>query len=309
MERWLEFDFLPTPRAQLGESPVWSADDDSVWWVDITGRRVLRTDLSGGRTQSWQAPEMAGMVTRCARGGAVVGMESGLFHLDPETGRFRRIATLEERDIRFNDAAVDATGRLWAATMDLDHRRPVGVLYAIDPDLTMRTAATGFFIPNGLAVDEERERIYFSDSHPDRQTVWVADIDLAGGRMGPARIFARFETMDGRPDGAAVDAEGNYWIAGVGGGALHAFSPGGEHLAAYRVPVDSPTKIAFGGRDMNRLFLTSKADDGRGGRLAVATTQTRGRAGFFFAGGPETPAAAERQEQENGLGRDDSKNL
>ncbi|WP_274426432.1 SMP-30/gluconolactonase/LRE family protein [Chelativorans sp. YIM 93263] len=282
MDRQLEFDFLSMSRATLGESPVWSAGGNCLWWVDIEGSRVFRTDASTGRTVEWSTPEMAGIAACCGGGGVVVGMESGLFHLHLSTGHFERVAALNERGVRFNDATVDSMGRLWAATMEFAYRRPAGILYRIDPDFTMHEVVTGLFIPNGLAVDEERGRLYFSDSHPDLQTVWCADLDFRSGSIGERRIFARFENRRGRPDGATIDADGNYWIAGVGGGSLHVFSPEGDHLHQYEVPVDNPTKIAFGGSDLNQIYLTSKADRGNGGRLAVTRTGSRGRMSFSF---------------------------
>lgn len=285
MQRPPEFELLATPHAKLGESPVWSAREDCLWWVDIEGRSVFRTDGADGVTRAWKMPEMAGVVAPTGEDGVVVvGMESGLFRLGTASGRLTRVAALEAGNVRFNDAAVDSRGRLWAATMEHDYRRPAGILYRIEPDLSMHAVAGGFFIPNGLAVDEERGRIYVSDSHPDLQTVWAADLDLDSGRLGERHLFARFQDLAGRPDGAAVDAEGNYWIAGVEGARLHVFSPSGEHIGAHLVPVAAPTKIAFGGPDLSRLYLTSKADGGEGGRLAVAHPGVMGRAGTPFGG-------------------------
>lgn len=257
---------ISTVTAELGESPVWSAAENAVWWVDIPCKRVHRTDLADHSTRSWTTPEQVGFVALTANG-IVAGMESGLFAFDPASGVFDLIYRLADAGVRFNDATTDPAGRLWAGTMDIENRRAAGRLLRIDPDLSVTTVISGMRIPNGLAVDAARGRLYVSDSHAEYQTVWAADIDIASGGIGERRVFARFDNLPGRPDGAAIDAQGNYWIAGVGGGEIYVFTPDGELAQTFATPMDSPTKPAFGD---NLLFLTSKSGNGGGGRLMAA---------------------------------------
>ncbi len=268
------FEPLSIVRAELGESPVWSASEACVWWVDITGRRVLRTGTDGV-TETWEMPEQTGFVA-LATAGLVVGMESGLFAFDPETGVFERLVALDAAGVRFNDATTDSTGRLWAGTMDMENRRPVGQLLRIDPDLTVMVMAEGMRTPNGLAVDDTGGRLFFSDSHPEVQMIWTADLDIRSGRIAERRIFARMHEFAGRPDGGSLDEDGNYWSVGVGGGAIHVFARDGLHLFELPTPLPNPTKIAFGGPDLRQIYLTSKADGGAGGLLAVAETTFKG---------------------------------
>ncbi|HMA16623.1 MAG TPA: SMP-30/gluconolactonase/LRE family protein, partial [Kiloniellaceae bacterium] len=217
LERNWRFRRLSDARAVLGESPVWSARDRCVWWVDVTGRKLLRSDAASGATRVWRTPEEIGFVTLTAAGGVVAGMASGLFAFDPAGGgSFRLILPLEGRNVRFNDAAVDAAGRLWAATCDIDNRAPVGRLLRIEPDLRATTVLQGLLTPNGLAVDSARGRLFLSDSHPTVRALWRLPFDLAGGGLGEREELAHFGGLKGRPDGGALDAEGGYWIAGVG---------------------------------------------------------------------------------------------
>jgi sugar lactone lactonase YvrE len=273
------FEKLSTQRAELGESPFWSAAGDCVWWVDITGRQLLRTDAVSGQTRSWATPEEIGFVVLAEDGSVIAGMESGLFLFEPATGAFELICRLSEPGVRFNDAAVDSAGCLWAATMDIDNLKPLGVLYRIDPDLSVQIVETGLRTANGLAVDGERGRVYYSDSHTAVQTIWMAGIDMAAGVVGEKRIFAEMHELAGRPDGAAIDAEGNYWIAAVGGATLYAFSPDGEKISEVVTPMENPTKIAFGGSDRCSVFLSSKMDGegGMGGFLFQASPGVKGR--------------------------------
>ena len=75
--------------------------------------------------------------------------------------------------------------------------------------------------------------------------------------------------MGGRPDGAAVDVDGNYWVAMYEGARVLQLSPAGEVLQRIDVPVQCPTMVCFGGEDLRTLYITSAgARDGQ---------RTRGR--------------------------------
>jgi len=278
-DNWtLDFAALPPARAELGESPVWSPAENCLWWVDITGKRLFRTDAASGETHIWPTPEEAGCVVPMAGGGVAVGMETGLYRFDSPSEQFSLVCALGEPGIRFNDAATDSAGRLWAGTMDIHNRSPIGKLVRIDPDGTLTVMQTGLRTPNGLALDALGGRLYFSDSHADIQTIWTRLFDPATGGLGPRRVFARTDDLKGRPDGACLDEDGNYWIAAVGGGVIHVFAPDATRLAEIPTPTLDPTKPAFAGPDLGVLYLTSKTGPDGGGILVRAATDFRGRA-------------------------------
>lgn len=259
--------------ALLGESPVYSPFDNAVWWVDIEGRKLLRTGLSGATT-SWTTPEIPGFVQIARDGRAVVGMERGIYGFDPKSGVFTLILPCPQSGTRFNDCCTDQSGTLWAGTMDLANTLPVGVLYRIGPDGPPEAVMDGFITINGLAVDDTRGRLYVSDSHPSVQTVWVCD--LVDGRPVNRRVLASFHDLPGRPDGALLDRDGGYWIAAIGGGQLASFAPDGTPGPVLPLPFASPTKPAFAGPDGALLVVTSRADDRHDGRLAAGQTRAMG---------------------------------
>lgn len=274
----VRFDVLSDTRAVLGESPAWCDRESCVWWVDIDGRALMRTRFPGGKTDLWPTPEIPGFVVMTESGPPAVGMESGIFLFDPRTAGFERTVPREIQGQRFNDATVDPDGVLWAGTMSIPEPAPVGVLYRIGADGAAEPELDGFITPNGLAVDSRRRRLYVSDSHPSVQTVWTCDLDPAG-RPGGRTRFVSMDGMTGRPDGAALDLDGNYWIAGVGGGVIHVFSPDQDHLREIDTPFAAPTKIAFGGPDTAFAFLTSKGGRPPDGALAVAALAGTGWSG------------------------------
>ena len=282
------FERLSDAQALLGESPAWSARGNCVWWVDVTGRKLLRSDAASGRTRVWRTPEEIGFAVPATADRIMVGMESGLFAFDPADGGFTLVHRLEGRNLRFNDAATDAAGRLWAATCDIDNRAPLGRLFRIEPDLSATVVAEGLLTPNGLAVDSQRATLFLSDSHPTVRRLWRLPLDAASGSLGARQEVARFDGLQGRPDGGAIDAEGTYWIAGVGGGRLHGFAAAGARLAEVATPMASPTKLAFGGAGLATVFLTSKTGDAGdpGGFLYRATPGVTGRAETPFGYDP-----------------------
>jgi sugar lactone lactonase YvrE len=253
------FETFSDRRAILGESPVWSESDDCIWWVDTDGCRLLRTDAATGQTATWEAPEPVGCIVLRADGVLLAGLATGIFVFDPGSGRFERACAPESRgDMRFNDGALDPAGRLWAGTMQREIAEPAGAIFCIEPDFSHRRVFEHFWTPNGLAFDPARRRMYFSDSHPSVQTIWVCDYDAATGTPSNRRIFATTHAVAGRPDGAFVDERGVYWIAGVGGAELLRFAPSGEPLDPLPVPVTHPTKIVIGRSSRPTAYVTTR---------------------------------------------------
>lgn len=266
-----ELIFDEAGRTELGESPVWDQSTGAIWWVDIDGRRLLRTTAVSRQIEVWATPEMPGFVVMTDRGRPAVGMQSGIFLFDPDTGSFALLIGLEGQGQRFNDATVDPKGRLWASTMGLEAPPGQGAIHLVTPGLELQTVIEGLRTPNGMAVDEANGRFYYSDSHPQTQTAWYRPIDMESCRLGDQIHFADFRAFGGRPDGAALDSAGRYWIAGVDGSALYVFDPDGQLEKEIPAPFPAPTKPAFLGRDVRSLAITSKEVGQSGGYLALAT--------------------------------------
>jgi sugar lactone lactonase YvrE len=197
-------------------------------------------------------------------------MQSGIFAFNPGSGAFTPLVLVDRPGCRFNDATVDAHGRLWASIMEVDAQAGCAAIYLATADLELVTVVDGLSIPNGLAVDLDRQKFFYSDSHPDVQSIWVKPIDGGSGLPGEATLFASTTRLNGRPDGASLDQWGYYWIAGVDGSELYVYgSDGGLHDTIV-VPVPAPTKICFAGQNGRTVLVTSKNIGENGGYLARA---------------------------------------
>jgi sugar lactone lactonase YvrE len=257
-------------RIQLGESPCQDPESEDLWWVDVSGRRLLKTNIVSGETEVWETPEYPGFVVLTATGVPAVGMQSGIFKFVSETGSFELMIRFDQDGCRFNDATVDQRGRLWASTMALDAQAGSAAIHLVTGDGGLETFVDRLSIPNGLAVDLERGRIYYSDSHPDTQKIWVMPLEARSRPAGEAAVFASTKDLRGRPDGAVLDQDGFYWIAGVDGAELYVFDLHGVIHDIIPVPFPAPTKVSFSGNDNRLIVVTSKNKGKNGGYLARA---------------------------------------
>jgi sugar lactone lactonase YvrE len=257
-----DFSVLSPSRDRVGESPVWSVAAQALYWVDIEGRSIRRFDWASRTQQSWSTPERVGCIALSTRNTVIAAMETGIFEVTlAHTPVLSLLARAQHRtaNMRFNDGRVDASGRLWVGSMQMDMSLAAqdGALYCLDENGLSAPKLDGLITPNGSAFSSDGRRMYLSDSHPSVQRIWVFDFDSATASLTNQQPWVDMQSLPGRPDGAAVDSEGCYWICGNDAGQVHRFSPSGELLRSVAVPVSKPAMCAFGGPLLDQLFVTS----------------------------------------------------
>ena len=262
-----------TMQCGVGESPVWHVGQQALYWTDIPRRTLWRWTASTDQCDTWALPEMAGCIGMTSHGWALA-METGIFHApQPKAGvalgPVERLATVAHArpDMRFNDGRTDRQGRFWAGTMvfDLSLGLPLGKLYRFDAaggETRLDAVIDDLIVPNGLAFSPDGRTMYLSDSHTSRRVVWAFDYDVDSGTPHNRRVFIDMNAYPGRPDGAAVDADGCYWICGNDAGLVHRFTPDGRLDRSIAVPTSKPAMCAFGGPGLDTLFVTSIQIDG-----------------------------------------------
>ena len=257
-------------RNGTGESPVWHGAEQALYWVDIPARRLCRWTPATGESRSWLAPEMLACVARMGESsGWIAGAESGIFALqlqdDGQLG-LESLAPVSHAmpGMRFNDGRCDRQGRFLAGTMlmNMAAGASAGCLYSYQKNSGLTLLLDGFITPNGMAFSPDGRTMYLSDSHPSVQSVWAFDYDPATGTPSNRRLFIDMNPLPGRPDGAAVDADGCYWICGNDAGLIHRFTPSGKLDRSLAVPVKKPAMCAFGGAGLDTLFVTSIRPEG-----------------------------------------------
>ncbi len=300
---------LSHSRDRVGECPLWSVAQQALYWVDIEGRRIHRFDWASQTQQTWNTPEQVGCIAltdgQAASGDLLAAMESGIFAVTlgaaPDL-RTTLIASVPHAlpNMRCNDGRCDTQGRFWVSTLCLDMAlaAPVGALYCLDASGLRHTGVGGLILPNGLAFSPDGRTAYLSDSHASVQKIWAFDVEPDTGAWSNQRDLVDMKPLPGRPDGAAVDEHGCYWICGNDAGLVHRFSPGGELLQSVPVPVAKPSMCAFGGPNLDLLFVTSilppkltPEQAGLNGALWVLQVGVRGLPEPRFSRYPANPSS------------------
>lgn len=264
--------------ALLGESPRWSAFESRLYWVDIDACQIHRSDPATGDDEVMQLDQPVGCVAPRAAGGLVAALKDGCALIDDwgaAPRAFGPAVLAAKPEQRFNDGCVDAAGRLWVGSLTSDKANPAATLYRLDPDGALAAMAGGLTTSNGAAFSPDGRTFYHADT--PTHAVRAYDVDPAVGTIGGGRIFHQFALGNGRPDGAAVDAEGCYWSALWDGWRIVRLSPAGELIRTIDLPVQRPTMIAFGGADLQTAFVTSA-----GKNLTDDERQTQPHAGGIF---------------------------
>lgn len=257
---------------QLGESPFWHPRENMLYWVDIPAKEVLRANVFMGSVERWLMPMEPGCIAPAESGGLVIALRDGIYRAREWLGPLAPVLKFghDPATTRFNDGKADPLGRLWAGTMYEPRDQRKAELYAIDcrggREPTVEVKATNGTISNGLAWAPDNRTVYWADTTQHVVHAW--DWELEPNRMTHHRVFRQFPGKPegwkpgqpgygGRPDGAAVDVEGNYYTAMFEGARVLKFSPAGEWLQEIPVPAQCPTMPCFGGDDLKTMYLTT----------------------------------------------------
>lgn len=244
----------------LGESPVWSIEAQCLWWVNCEQPAEILCWVPETRALTrWPMPKRVGGLATTADGGLLVALADGVYDFDSGSGSVTlRAASPLPPHITLHECHCDRQGRFWVGSFD--HRFPAdrgavgGAFFRLDNNV-LTPVIKGIAVSNGLAFSADGRTMYAA-STPQR-TVKAFDIDAKSGALSNERVFLTLPPGDGHIDGATVDADGGYWLAVVGKGVIRRYLPEGSLDREIAVPCANPTKPAFGGRDMDTLFITS----------------------------------------------------
>ena len=244
----------------LPECPTWSASEQALYWTDILQCEIHRYHPESGEHRVLQFPEEVGCFALREQGGFIVALRNAIWLTD-ECGLLQQKVCdnpSNPRLARFNDGGTDRDGRFYAGTFWGPGDYNGALLVRVDSTLTPKVIQCDIHGANGLAFSDDRQWMYTSDT-PNR-TIYRTPLDTQG-EPGLRETFRTFSPEDGMPDGAAMDVEGCYWTAMFDGWRIARFSPQGEQLEEYRLPVRCPTMVCFGGKEMQTLFITTTREN------------------------------------------------
>jgi len=243
--------------AELGEGALWDWRHGALVSVDITAGQVLVNDPADGSSRRIEIGQPVGAAMLEAEHGLLLAVRDGFVSLDLRNGELGELTPVEADNPanRMNDGACDRHGRAFAGTMAFDTTPGAGALYRLDPDLAVHTVFTDLSISNGIGWSPAGDVMYHVDTPTCRIDAY--SYDERTGTPSEGRPLANTDPAWGDPDGLTVDAEGGVWVAFWDGAAVRRFSPAGGVDETIELPAARPTRPAFGGSDLARLYVTS----------------------------------------------------
>ncbi len=265
---------ITTTPSVLGESPFWSQAEQMLYWADIAGCKLHRLNPFMGDVETWPMPSEPGCFapakSRDDVGGFIIALRDRIVRANAWGGELQTLAMIDHdaATTRSNDGKCDAAGRFWVGTMFEPRTAQQAQLLCWD-GRSLQLRQGNAIVANALAFSPDSKTVYWADT--PQHAIWAWDFDLASGAMKNRRVFKQFASKPdgwtsglphnggygGRPDGAAVDAQGNLWVAMFEGKRVVQLSPAGVELQSIEAPVTTCTMPAFGGDDMQTLYLTT----------------------------------------------------
>ncbi len=248
---------ISAEKYRLGESPFYDPRYSRLSWVDILEGKIY-SRYADGRTEFFDMEQFVGAAVPLERsmGFAAAGTD-GLYIV--ENGKKSLLCDLKgvyEPFLRSNDAKADPKGRLWFGSSCADDSHEAqGALYRYDGIVCVMQDNTK--ISNGMAWNSAKDRFFFSDSLYYGVFAYIYDNE-SGEISGRSRLF---DVENGVPDGMCIDSNDNLWVAVWDGHRIECRSSRtGEKLAEVEVAAKRPTSCAFGGDDMQTLYITTSGD-------------------------------------------------
>lgn len=281
---------VATLGARLGESPVWDSERQMLHLLDIFGKNLISFDPASGGAAVVALDGVPGALALRDDGGFIggIGLDVGLLERD---GQFHRLATATAGD-RFNDGKCDPRGRFIIGTMDQTEQTGGAALYAWRGSDRLNVILSGLTLSNGLDWSPSGECFYHVDTPAER--IAAFDYDLDTGALSNCREFVDLREVSGRPDGLTVDDEGGVWVVMARAGEVRRYDERGRLDQVLQLPTAAVTSCAFGGENLDQLYVTSSRDllpsggggaanDVAGALFVVEELGVRGRAPFRYA--------------------------
>jgi sugar lactone lactonase YvrE len=268
MTTWTQLTHTPNT---LGESPFWHPQEQMLYWADIAGFQLCRMNVFTSEVQAWRMPSEPGCFAPAKSGGFIIALRERIVRAQAWGAELQSLCSFnhDAATTRANDGKCDPSGRFWAGTMFEPRTANDAKLFSYTGSEGLQFKQGNAIVANCLAFSPDAKIVYWADT--PQHKIWAWDFDVTTGAMAQQRVLIEFPTKPagwqsglpdnggylGRPDGAAMDVQGNLWVAMFEGKRVLQISPAGVILQNIEAPVLCCTMPAFGGDDMQTLYLTT----------------------------------------------------
>ena len=245
-------------EAKLGEGAIWNHESNKLYWVDIEGKLFNMFDPKTKKNRSFLTASQIGTVVPINKKEALIALIDGIYTINLETGHTTVFAEMADvlTGCRLNDGKCDPAGRLWVGSMHWKQESGKAKLFSIQNDGTITTKIDSVTISNGIVWTKDKKTMYYIDT-PTSQ-IKAYDYDSATGTISNERVAVEISKDLGFPDGMTIDDEDMVWVGMWNGNAVIRFNPiTGQLLQKIEVPAHNITSCAFGGENLETLFITS----------------------------------------------------
>jgi len=270
-----QLETLASNNDRCGECPIWDSQNRRLIWNDMNASRVFAFDHAtrtvtelptNGLNAAGNAFNATGELVFAGTGGLHLWRESPHLPSGEGRGEGQHRTLLTEHDgetLNFNDSLADPKGRLYAGTWywGAQEYEKLGKLYLIDTDGSISIQDEGIELSNGLGLSPDEKTLYYTDS--TARKIYAYHVDQVSGSLSNRRVFVNVPLTEGIPDGLTVDAQGFIWSAQWYGSQIVRYDPDGKVERVIKIPASQVTCMAFGGPDMNELYITTASEDWR----------------------------------------------
>ncbi len=188
--------------------------------------------------------------------------QHAVLHLDDEARELAPESVMSDgKTLRGpNDLTLDTAsgGVYFTDPGESSLEKPIGTVHYIDSKRITHTVAIGLAFPNGIVLRPGGKELLVGESKKNRILAFPV---LAPGKLGEPKVLVDLPSKgegqtDNQPDGIALDAEGNLFVAHYGMRQVQVISPEGKILRRYPGGNLTTSNVAFAGPKMDQLYVT-----------------------------------------------------
>jgi len=249
-------------KARLGEGAFWNHKTQELYWVDIEDQMLHIYNPQTKKNRSLPTPSKIGTVVPKNTNETIVALQDGIYTMNIKSGDIVLLSDIESglTENRFNDGKCDPSGRLWVGSMALKMQSYRASLYMVDTTGNAQLKLDKVTISNGIAWSSDQKTMYYIDTPTGM--IRAFDFDNEIGAISNERIVVKVPNSMGFPDGMTIDSEDMLWVGMWNGNAVIRCNPKtGKIISKIEVPAHNVTSCAFGGKNLDTLYITTASID------------------------------------------------